>query len=79
MPATNRPTGREGPADPSSPDNVLHPVDGNPVACPPPLCPDCFPSGWPELARSVGCQHGMWIRDVLPDQTARTHTGKVIR
>jgi hypothetical protein len=26
-------------------------------------CTTCFPSGWPAMAFSVGCEHGTWIRD----------------
>lgn len=53
--------------DPSASDNVLHPVDDNPAACPPPLCPEDFPGGWPEGAeQSAGCAHGMWIRQWPP-------------
>lgn len=53
--------------DPSAPDNVLHPVEGNPSACPPPLCPEDFPAGWPEGAeQSAGCAHGMWVRQWPP-------------
>ena len=53
-------------ADPNSPDNALYPVEGNPAACAPPLCPECFPAGWPLDATSVGCEHGMWIRQWPP-------------
>lgn len=58
-----KPTTGNVAVDRDSPDNVLHPVDGYPTACPPPLCPECLPDGWPEGAQqSVGCAHGMWIR-----------------
>lgn len=52
--------------DPDSRDNALHPVEGNPAACPPPLCGECFPGGWPAEVASVGCAHGMWIRQWPP-------------
>lgn len=68
MPAA-RPPLRAVPAlrpatDPNAATNVLHPVDGSPLACPAPLCPHCFPRGWPPGAeQSVGCEHGGWVRE----------------
>src|SRR5258707_97868 len=26
------------------------------------ICPDCYPDGWPEGHRVLGCQHGTWVR-----------------
>lgn len=26
-------------------------------------CTTCFPTGWPDGAFSVGCEHGTWMRD----------------
>lgn len=55
------------PATADSADNVLHPVDDNPAACPGPLCPACFPLGWPGGAeQAVGCEHGLWLRQWPP-------------
>lgn len=45
-----------------TPDDVLYPVEGNPSACPGPICSEHFESGWPQGSTSVGCEHGMWIR-----------------
>lgn len=50
-----------------SADNVLYPVDDNPAARPAPLCPACFPVGWPAGAeQTVGCEHGLWLREWPP-------------
>lgn len=26
------------------------------------LCPDCFPDGWPQGYRTMGCPHGIWVK-----------------
>lgn len=31
---------------------------------PEPLCPQCFPDGWPADATNAGCAHGQWFREV---------------
>lgn len=50
-----------------SADNVLYPVKGNDAAQPGPLCPTCFPYGWPAGAeQTVGCEHGLWLRQWPP-------------
>lgn len=55
------------PATADSADNVLYPMDDNPAACPGPLCPACFPLGWPIGAeQAVGCEHGLWLRQWPP-------------
>lgn len=66
-----KPAAKTAPAHPDSADNALHPVQGNPSACPPPLCPEDFPLGWPGPGTSVGCTHGMWIREWPPSEQAR--------
>jgi hypothetical protein len=43
---------------------VVHPVEGNPGACPGPVCEPCFPDGVEPGYISVGCEHGMWILTV---------------
>jgi hypothetical protein len=25
-------------------------------------CPDCFPNGFPEGIRTMGCPHGTWVK-----------------
>lgn len=56
------------PSPPAPDDGVLYPVEGNPSACPGPLCPECFSDGWPSESTSAGCAHGMWIREMQPTQ-----------
>lgn len=29
-----------------------------------PICPECWPTGWPEGARFSGCVHGDWEREI---------------
>lgn len=61
------PEADNGTVSADSPDNVLYPVDNNPAAQPGPLCPACFPVGWPAGAeQAVGCEHGLWIRQWPP-------------
>lgn len=43
----------EGPPPENDP-----PQDGEPP------CTDCFTSGWPDGATSVGCHHGTWNREL---------------
>jgi len=26
------------------------------------ICPDCFPKGFPEGTRTMGCVHGTWVK-----------------
>lgn len=38
-------------------------------------CPECFPGGWPgvgpgPVVSSVGCEHGMWLREQSDDTRA---------